>query len=184
MSQTKLNPQITTVEVGIKSLREVTIYPLSLADQTKTARILAKAFQEIMGRLASFGEEDEISEGEVSEGEVSEGESLASMAKQLSDIDVLEFISSVIEGNLEVVLGLVVDKNEKILMEELTNEQFYRLVEIIYEVNYESTSKNFVALVKRAKGAILEKTPMRKVKEKVSRSTKSSQRSADGTTIG
>lgn len=170
----KLNPQITTVEVGVKSLREVTIFPLSLADQTKTARILAKAFQEVMEKLSSFGEEDEISEGE----------SLASMAKQLSDIDVMEFIASAIQDNLEIILGLVVDENEKILMEELTNEQFYQLVEIIYEVNYENTSKNFIALVKRAKGTISEKPPMGKAKRKVSHSKKPSPGSAVGTTIG
>lgn len=173
MAQSKLNPQITTVEVGVKSLREVTIFPLSLADQTKTARILAKAFQEVMEKLASFGGEDKTSGDE----------GLASMAKQLSDIDVLEFISSIIEGNLEVVLGLVVDENEKILIEELTNEQFYRLVEIIYEVNYESTSKNFLALVKRAKGTISERAPKKNPRRKVSHSKKPSPGSAVGTTI-
>ena len=102
MAQGKLNPQICTVEVGVKSLREVTIYPLALADQTKTARILATAFQEVMEKLASFGGEDEVPEGE----------SLASMAKQLSDIDVMEFIASAIQDNLETILGLVVDRQK------------------------------------------------------------------------
>jgi hypothetical protein len=174
MAQSKLNPQITTVEVGVKSLREVTIFPLSLADQTKTARVLAKAFQEVMGKLSSFGEEDVISEGE----------SLASMAKQLSDIDVMEFIASAIQDNLKIVLGLVVDENEKILMEELTNEQFYTLVEIIYEVNYENASKNFIALVKRAKGTISERAPEKNSRRKVSHSKKPSPGSVGGITTG
>lgn len=165
----KLNPQITTTEIGIKSLREVTIYPLSLADQTKTARILAKAFQEVMEKLSSFGTEEGVEE-----------EGLSSIAKQLSDVDILEFIASAIQDNLEVVLALVVADNEEIRMEELTNEQFYRLVEIIYEVNYEATSKNFITLVKRVRGVV----PPEKKTKKGSPSKKSSPQSAGGTATG
>ena len=142
MSPAKLNPQIATTEVGVRSLREVTIYPLSFADQTKTARILAKAFQEVMKSLSSYG---------VNEESVGEG-SLASVAAQLSDIDVVELIVSAIQDNLETILKLVVDESEKISMDELTNIQFYDLVEMIYVVNYESQSKNFLALWKRAMG--------------------------------
>lgn len=172
----KLNPQISVVEVGTKSTREVTIYPLSLADQAKTARILAKAFQEVMGKLASFGDEDED--------EGSGKEDLISMAKQLSDIDIVEFILSSIQENLEVILELVVDVGEKISMEELTNEQFYTLAEMIYEVNYERTSKNFLALWKRALGErVAEIKSEKKVRRKVSHSTKPSPGSVDGTTI-
>jgi hypothetical protein len=167
----KLNPQITTVEVGVKSLREVTIFPLSLADQTKTARILAKAFQEVMEKLSSFGEDETNLEEE----------SLASMAKQLSDIDVMEFVVSAIQDNLGVILKLVVDENEMISMEELTNDQFYRLVEIIYEVNYEVAPKNFVALWKRALGIV---SPEKKIKKKVPHSKKPSQQSAGNITTG
>lgn len=170
----KLNPQICTVEVGIKSLREVTIFPLSLADQAKTARILSKAFQEVMGKLASFEEEDESSDKD----------DLVSMAKQLSDIDIMEFVLSAIQENLEVILKLVVDNEEKISMEELTNEQFYELVKIIYEVNYENASKNFPALWKRAMGMVSGKVaPEKNPRRKVSHSTKPSPGSAVGTTI-
>lgn len=167
----KLNPQITITEIGIRTLREITIFPLSLADQTKTARILAKAFQEVMEKLSSFGgEEDTLEE-----------ESLTSMAKQLSDIDVMEFIASAIQDNLEIVLKLVVDPHEEISMEELTNEQFYKLVEIIYEVNYEATSKNFVALLKRVRGIA---PPEKKMKKKVPHSKKPSPQSAGATITG
>jgi hypothetical protein len=167
-----LNPQIATIEIGVRSLREVTIFPLSLADQTKTARILAKAFQEIMDRLSSFGE-NEVS---------LETETIASMAKQLSNIDVMELIASAVQENLEIILGLVIDPHEKVLMEELTNDQFYKLVEIIYVVNYEVTSKNFVALLKRVRGVV---PPEKKEKKKkVSRLKKSSQPSVGNTTTG
>jgi len=169
MAQSKINPQITTVEVGVRSLREVTIYPLSLADQTKSARIIAKAFQAVMEKLALLGELSE---------DIDSGGSVAAVAKQLSNVDVAEQVVTIIQDNLELILDLVTDENEKITMVELTNDQFYTLVEIIYEVNYEKVSKNFIALVKRAKGIVPAETP----KKKAPRSKKQSQPSVDGIT--
>ena len=169
MTQTKLNPQIQTIEIGVRSLRAVEIFPLSLSDQTKTARILAKAFQEVMGRLSSFEESKEDGDG-----------NLVSIAAQLSDIDVVEFIASAIQDNLEIILKLVVDENETISMDELTNEQFYELAEIVYVVNYEVASKNFVTLLKRVRGIV----PPEKKAKKVLNSKKSSLQSADGITTG
>jgi hypothetical protein len=168
----KINPQITTIEVGVRELREVTIFPLSFADQTRTARILAKVFQEVMDRLASLGEG--LPEGEGS---------LPFIAKQLSNIDIMEFVASTIQENIEIILQLVVDPHEKIALDELTNEQLYTLVEMIYEVNYEATSKNFIALGKRARGTVPmeKKIPEKKVRRKVSHSKKPSPGSADGT---
>jgi len=41
-----LNPQVTDVEIGIRSLRKITLYPLSMADQLKLSDIISKAIQE------------------------------------------------------------------------------------------------------------------------------------------
>ena len=174
-----INPQITTVEIGIKSLREVTIYPLSLADQAKLARTLSKVFQSVMVALSNLKEEPE---GAVDSGEPAG--TIEVITAQLSNVDIAEAIVDIIQENFESILKLIVDDNEKISMEEITNEQFYSLVELVYEVNYESTSKNFMALVKRAKGAVQEKKEEKKPKRKVSHSTKPSPRSADGMATG
>ena len=177
MAQGKLNPQIVTVEVGIKSLREVTIYPLSLADQAKTARILATVFQKVMQKLASYGDEDDLEED-------SNKDDIISVAKQLSDVAILEFVISAIQENLETILKLVVDEGEVISIDELTNEQFYELAEIIYVVNYENALKNFPALWKRARGESPMEATKQKMRRKVSHSKKPSPRSVDGTTTG
>jgi len=39
----KLNPQITDVEIGIRNLRKITIYPLSMGDQLKLTDMIIKA---------------------------------------------------------------------------------------------------------------------------------------------
>ena len=56
----KLNPQIRIVEVGKKDLREVSIYPLSMKDQTDLSDIISEglsAFFEMHG-----DKRDEISD--------------------------------------------------------------------------------------------------------------------------
>lgn len=174
-----LNPRITTVEVGIRTLREVTIYPLSLADQARTAQILSKAFQKIMDQFALLGEEPETSEENTTA-------AMVAVAKQLSNVNIAETVVDIIQENLKIVLKLVVDEGEEIQMGEIDNDQFYTLVETIYKVNYEKSSKNFVALWKGAKQAVpLEKAPKKKKprRKMIPHSMKSSLESADGTDI-
>jgi len=42
----KLNPQITEIEIGIRELRKVKVYPLSMADQLKLTDTITKAIAE------------------------------------------------------------------------------------------------------------------------------------------
>jgi uncharacterized protein (DUF885 family) len=164
----KLNPRITTVEIGINSLREVTIYPLSLADQGKLAKILSAVFQKVMENLSHLSEEPEELDGS----DESVG-TIEKVALQLANLDIAESMC------------LVVAETEMISMGELDNDQFYDLVETIYKVNYERAPKNFVALWKGALTGILEeKSPAeKKMRRKVSHSRKPSPESAVGTTI-
>jgi hypothetical protein len=47
--ETKLNPQITDVEVGVRSLRKITIYPLSMGDQLKLTDLVINAITKQIG---------------------------------------------------------------------------------------------------------------------------------------
>ena len=51
--QEKLNPQITDVEIGIRNLRRITIYPLSMGDQLKLTDLIIKAITDQVGDGAS-----------------------------------------------------------------------------------------------------------------------------------
>ena len=121
-----LNPQITTLSVGTKSLREVTIYPLSMADQFKMTDALVSAFSKF---------------SEVTSEHTSDAAIVATMVK-------------LIEDNLQELLDLVLADGESITFDELTNDQFSDLVMTIYEVNYEGTIKKFRGLVEKVKGVI------------------------------
>ena len=51
--QAKLNPQITDVEIGIRNLRKITIYPLSMGDQLKLTDMIIKAITDQIEKAGS-----------------------------------------------------------------------------------------------------------------------------------
>lgn len=118
-----LNPQIRMMEVGTKELREVTIYPLSMADQFKMTDAVVNVFKQF----------DELK------------------PMELGDAAIVVAVISLIEENIQTILELIIDEEEKLEFSELTNLQFSLLVENIYEVNYAGTIKKFQDLVGRVK---------------------------------
>jgi len=112
----KLNPQIAEVEVGIRNLRKINVYPLSMADQIKLTDTITKA---IADQLASANG---------------------------SDIAVISFITNLIKGNIGTILTMTTDEDGEQLLGELTNLQTAAIAEIIYETNYGVVAKNFKSL--------------------------------------
>ena len=55
MSENSMNPDITTVKIGIRKLKEITIYPLSIASQLSATEIIG----EIMSKVSSFDDMNE-----------------------------------------------------------------------------------------------------------------------------
>ena len=41
----RLNPQVAEVEIGVRNLRKITIYPLSIADQLSTTDLVSEAIR-------------------------------------------------------------------------------------------------------------------------------------------
>lgn len=112
----RLNPQIAEVEVGIRNLRKIKVYPLSMADQIKLTDTITKAIAE---QLASASG---------------------------SDIAVISFITNLIKGNIGTILTMTTDEDGEQLLGELTNLQTAGIAETIYEVNYGVVAKNFKSL--------------------------------------
>ncbi len=118
----KMNPQISTVEVGIKSLREVFIYPLSVSDQFNLTDIITTVMQEVAG-LEEGGD----------------------------DIIVITIAINAIKTNLAKILDYVLDEKETLSYDELTNTQLMEIVDIIFETNYEGLIKNLKRLQEKAR---------------------------------
>ena len=121
-----LNPQIREISVGTKELRKITLYPLSMADQFKLTDAIVDAFRQ-------FSVID---------------------PKTLNDAEIIATMVAMIEENLQDLFKLLLAEDEQISFEELTNIQFTEIVEIVYEVNYETSIKKFQDLIGKIKMAM------------------------------
>ena len=127
-----MNPQITDVEVGIRNLRKIKIYPLSMGCQLKVTEIIEKA---IVGYITANPD----------------GDSAISMATA---------IIKTISDNINVILGYVTDFEKKEiseLIEDLSNMQASEIVMIIYEKNFKDPyEKNLKSLFEKVRGTIFQ----------------------------
>lgn len=123
MTDQNLNPDIREVHVGVKTLRKTHVYPLSLHDQEQLTGI-------VVGFVNSFSDIN---------------------FNDISNEKALELIKDFIKDNLFKIMEFVIEEKERPTLIELTNNQFYQIVNDIFEVNYEGLIKNFQDLFKRAK---------------------------------
>ena len=116
-----LNPDIREVTIGVKKLRKIFIYPLSVVDQFKVTDL----FQEVIG--AFF------------------------VNKEAKDMVIVSMFISIIKDNIPKILALVIDPEEDVtaLLGEITNNQLTIIGNILYEMNYEIISKNVGGLLKK-----------------------------------
>jgi len=128
MPEPRLNPDIRDLDIGVRELRTITIYPLSFRDQEKVTAI-------IKDTLSAFGDVTKTVDLDPETG-------LPLDSKQML-VELVTFVISAIESNLEgiVKLTLADEKGNKDIFKEITNNQMIRLCEIIYEVNYDFLSK-------------------------------------------
>ena len=120
-NQEKINPQITDVKIGVRTLRKLKIYPLAMADE--------------------FGFTDIINEG------ISE----FFQSGDVSDRALVAFVIQFIKTNLKKLLGFLCDREDLGLnvLEELTNTQAAEIAEIIYQVNFVEALKKAPSLAEK-----------------------------------
>jgi len=118
--QERLNPQVAEIDVGIRNLRKVKVYPLSMADEMKMTKMISDSIKERFG-------------GEVE-------------AENITMIEMVDFILDMLKENLPKILTLSTDEDGDDLMGELSNLQAAEIAEKIYETNFEQVTKNFKSL--------------------------------------
>jgi hypothetical protein len=116
-----LNPQAVDTQIGVRSLRTIKVYPLSMADQLRTTDLIAKAMEGFVVR----GEE--------------------------GDAAFVGYILELIKGNLAEILSMATDEDGGELLKEITNPQAVRIAEHIFDMNYGSIVKNVQSLVEKTK---------------------------------
>lgn len=111
----QLNPEVAVTVIGIRDLRKIKLYPLSIGDQLELDDILRGALEEVTKIDGS-------------------DQSVASFISSMMGI---------VRDNLPTLLAMVVDheENAEQLMREITNNQAIEIAEIIYRQNYERLLK-------------------------------------------
>ena len=122
----KLNPQAQLVEIGVRELREIMIYPLSFASQLEMTDLITKAVQEF------FSKREEL--------------------ETAPNIEVVSFVVETIRENIERIFHLVTDEDD--LLKDITNLQVVNIAALIYEMNYEAISKNAKGLFEKIAGLL------------------------------
>ena len=113
----KINPKVCEVEIGIRALRKIKIYPLSLADETELLDLVKVAFEELV-KVGSLSDQAE--------------HELAGFASFLVDLFVV---------NVGKVLEKVIDDFSTDLLKEIDNDQLLDILSVIVKVNFEGVLK-------------------------------------------
>lgn len=117
----RVNPKSRKFEIGVRNLRDITIWPLSLADEfsfSETILVLAEGFDD-----ATRIPLPELEEGVLAEEVVDNVE-----------LRMATYIIKAIKDNLIDLLGFVTD--EEITLKDIDNEQFIDLCDVIFEMNF------------------------------------------------
>jgi len=128
----KLNPQITEVEIGVRNLRTIKIYPLSIGDQLELTDLITEAMQRFFGVSA----------------------------ESTADTDFVIFILAIIKKNLGRVLELATCNEYNDILKDITNEQAIQIGNIIYNVNFKCLEKNMKGLSEKLKQTSQSERPL------------------------
>lgn len=126
-NKTSLKNDVRKITIGIKEPRDITIYPLSLQDQLDL-------LDKVSGYIQTFGKDLDFNE--------------------ITNEQAIALIRDVIVENLTLILSYVTTEKDRPELRELTNNQFYAIIEIVYEVNFEGALKNSKNLFQRMKGTM------------------------------
>jgi len=128
----KLNPQITEVEIGVRNLRTIKIYPLSIGDQLELTDLITEAMQRFFGVSS----------------------------ESIADTDFVIFILSLIKKNLGRILELATCNEYNDILKDITNEQAIQIGNIIYNVNFKCLEKNVKSLSEKLKQTSQSERPL------------------------
>ena len=117
----RINPRVREVEVGIRNLRKIKVYPLSMADQMKLTKLINDALQTFFNLDEAKGDEGKL--------------------------QFAAFMVSTIETNINKLIKIVCpDETPSQLLKEMDNEQLSQIVTHVYRDNYEQPVKNVTSL--------------------------------------
>lgn len=121
MEKKQVNPRVRYVDIGIKEVRKIKLYPLSVHDQMELSDLVTES-------VMTFFD-----------------------AGEKNDIETLSFAIETVKANLGRILEIITDPDEKVSLREIDNTQLSVVVSEIVEVNYTNNilSKNVKSLFEK-----------------------------------
>ena len=118
----RINPQVGELEVGIRHLRTIKIYPLSVGDQLELSEVIAEALGQFFDKEAT--EIDLV-------------------------MFIVDLIKQNLKKILKFVVDE--DEKPDSLLKDMTNAQAINAINMIYEMNYGENLKNAKSLFGKVK---------------------------------
>jgi len=148
----RLNPAIKTTTIGVRELREISIFPLAVGEEIELSDIITDVVVKFVKELNEKGKKE------------------VSLA-QMENVEFVEFITNLIKDNLKRIIDLVTDQPSDEVLKDMTNAQFFDFAEIVYEMNFGgSIRKKGLAFVQKMMGQVAKATkkaaPKKKDKKK------------------
>jgi hypothetical protein len=117
-----VNPQVKEVKIGVRILRKIKVYPISVADQLELTDMITEA----VGVFFSI-EAEKKEEG--------------------LPMEFIIFVTGLIKENIGEVITKVTGKEDSdALLADMTNDQLSEIVGIIYKENFEGPFEKLVDL--------------------------------------
>lgn len=128
-SESNINPRIRHTSVGIRTLRTIKLFPLSMKDQMDFSDIIQET-------LSAF---------------------FSSENSEKSDREIVAITLGLIKNNLQKILDLITDPEEKVSLSEIDTTQGTEIANLIFEANYgnEDLVKNVTSLLGQIKKIFL-----------------------------
>ena len=139
MKAPKVNPKCRKFEIGVRNLRDITIWPLSLADELEFS-------EKIIGLVDGFDAAIYIPLPEATEEEQTGN----------TELRIAAYILSAIKENLVELLAYVAD--EEVTLKDIDNEQFVELCELIFDMNFDGAAGKIKRLLNKVKSLFPQKT--------------------------
>jgi hypothetical protein len=120
--QKDINPQVKSVKIGVRTLRKVPVYPLSVADQLEITDLVTDAISAFFSLQV-----DEKMEGPPAE--------------------FIAFMFSLIKENIgELIVKITGEEDSDEILSEITNDQMAEIIAIVYKENFEVPFVKLVGL--------------------------------------
>lgn len=139
----KINPKAVRFTIGVRNQKDITLYPLSLADEIEfSEKILGivRGYDDVVNPvMPEIPEDDENISDKIQDFITSEE------AMESTEVRIAEYVIKAIRENLLELLKYATD--DDVTLKDLDNEQFVELCDVLYTMNFEGAAGKFKSLL-------------------------------------